>query len=151
MTTAIIIVLLRPENPDVMLVYLSIGTNLGDKAANAARALALINEQVGKVVRRSSDFVSAPWGFVSENEFLNMVVAVETALRPVELLEATQRIERLMGRTHKSVNGHYADRIIDIDILLYGAEKVDLPELKIPHPHIAERDFVYIPLAEIMR
>ena len=134
-----------------MLTYLSIGTNLGNKQANIERAVVLINERVGKVVRRSSDFVSEPWGFVSANMFLNIVVAVETEQLPLELLVATQRIERIMGRTHKSVDGHYADRIIDIDILLYGNEMVNLPELKIPHPHIEERDFVRIPLWEIMR
>ncbi len=132
-----------------MLTYLSIGTNLGNKQANIERAVVLINERVGKVVRRSSDFISEPWGFVSENTFLNIAVAVETELQPLELLAATQRIERIMGRTHKSVNGHYADRIIDIDILLYGNEKINLPELQIPHPHIEERDFVRIPLQEI--
>lgn len=134
-----------------MLTYLSIGTNLGNKQANIERAVVLINERVGKVVRRSSDFVSEPWGFVSANTFLNIVVAVETEQLPLELLASTQRIERIMGRTHKSVNGHYADRIIDIDILLYGDEVINLPELKIPHPHIEERDFVRIPLWEIMR
>lgn len=132
-----------------MLVYLSIGTNLGNRVANVEHALDLINGQVGRIVRRSSDFISEPWGFVSENTFLNIAVAVETELQPLELLVATQRIERIMGRTHKSVNGHYADRIIDIDILLYGNEKINLPELQIPHPHIEERDFVRIPLQEI--
>lgn len=132
-----------------MLVYLSIGTNLGNRVANVEHALDLINGQVGRIVRRSSDFISEPWGFVSENTFLNIAVAVETELQPLELLAATQRIERIMGRTHKSVNGHYSDRIIDIDILLYGNEKINLPELQIPHPHIEERDFVRIPLQEI--
>lgn len=132
-----------------MLVYLSIGTNLGNRVANVEHALDLINGQVGRIVRRSSNFISEPWGFVSENTFLNIAVAVETELQPLELLAATQRIERIMGRTHKSVNGHYADRIIDIDILLYGNEKINLPELQIPHPHIEERDFVRIPLQEI--
>ncbi len=132
-----------------MLVYLSIGTNLRNRVANVEHALDLINGQVGRIVRRSSNFISEPWGFVSENTFLNIAVAVETELQPLELLAATQRIERIMGRTHKSVNGHYADRIIDIDILLYGNEKINLPELQIPHPHIEERDFVRIPLQEI--
>lgn len=132
-----------------MIVYLSIGTNLGNRVANVEHALDLINGQVGRIVRRSSDFISEPWGFVSENTFLNIAVAVETELQPLELLAATQRIERIMGRTHKSVNGHYSDRIIDIDILLYGNEKINLPELQIPHPHIEERDFVRIPLQEI--
>lgn len=132
-----------------MIVYLSIGTNLGNRVANVEHALDLINGQVGRIVRRSSNFISEPWGFVSENTFLNIAVAVETELQPLELLAATQRIERIMGRTHKSVNGHYADRIIDIDILLYGNEKINLPELQIPHPHIEERDFVRIPLQEI--
>ncbi|MBR1809247.1 MAG: 2-amino-4-hydroxy-6-hydroxymethyldihydropteridine diphosphokinase [Paludibacteraceae bacterium] len=134
-----------------MLSYLSLGSNLFDKEHNLLRAVALIQEQVGDVLRKSSFYYSAPWGFSSPNSFVNIVVAVETEFSPIELLHATQQIERQMGRTHKSENGHYSDRIIDIDILLYDNLRIDIPELKIPHPLMHERDFVMIPLQEIMQ
>lgn len=82
--------------------------------------------------------------------FVNAAVCVSTQLTPRALLEATQAIERDMGRTAKSVNGQYHDRTIDIDILLYDNIKVDEPDLKIPHPLMNERDFVMKPLKEIL-
>ena len=80
---------------------------------------------------------------------MNACVLCETTLTPRQVLRATQKIERELGRTHKSVNGHYADRLIDIDILLYDDLRVDEPDLQIPHPLMFERDFVMIPLGEI--
>ena len=129
-------------------VYLGLGSNLGDRNANLERSIALIQERVGEVVRRSSFIETAPWGFQSENRFLNGVILVETALSPHDLLTATQQIERDLGR-HKIVNRKYIDRPIDIDILLYDDLTVDEPNLKIPHPLMYERDFVMIPLNEI--
>ena len=129
-------------------VYLGLGSNLGDRNANLERSIALIQERVGEVVRRSSFIETAPWGFQSENRFLNGVILVETALSPHDLLTATQQIERDLGR-HKIVNRKYIDRPIDIDILLYDDLTVDEPYLKIPHPLMYERDFVMIPLKEI--
>lgn len=133
-----------------MYTYLGIGTNLGDKEANLRTCLQLLQQQVGTIVRQSSPYVSAPWGFQSDNEFLNIAVCINTPLAPEALLAATQQIERQMGRCEKSVNGIYHDRIIDIDILLYDNLSVNTPALQIPHPHIAERDFVRIPLQEIL-
>lgn len=130
------------------LVYLGLGTNLGDKERNLNEAILRISQKVGKVISCSGFYVSKPQGFSSENDFLNAVLSVETALSAMELLTRTQDIERELGRTAKSTNG-YADRLIDIDILLYDRDIIDLPELKIPHPLITERDFVYIPLLEI--
>ena len=148
-------------------VYLGLGSNLGDRNANLERSIALIQERVGEVVRRSSFIETAPWGFQSENRFLNGVILVETALSPHNLLTATQQIERDLGRhkivnrtcealgsskksvNRKSVNRKYLDRPIDIDILLYDDLTVDEPNLKIPHPLMYERDFVMIPLNEI--
>ncbi|MEI6755270.1 MAG: 2-amino-4-hydroxy-6-hydroxymethyldihydropteridine diphosphokinase [Paludibacter sp.] len=130
------------------LVYLGLGTNLGDKVQNLNAAIQKISQEIGEIVCQSGFFASKPWGFKSENEFLNVVISVETKLSPLELLSKTQQIESELGRTAKSTNG-YADRDIDIDILLYDNVIVDLPELKIPHPFITERDFVYIPLLEI--
>jgi len=132
----------------MVLVYLGLGTNLGDKAGNLNEAINKLSLEVGSIVRKSTFYASKPWGFESENEFLNAVVLVETNLSAFTLLAKTQEIERELGRTAKSANG-YADRLIDIDILLYDNLIVDEPTLKIPHPLITERDFVLIPLLEI--
>ena len=132
-----------------MVTYLGIGTNLGDRAENLTRAVALISEQVGTVLACSSFIETAPWGFASENRFLNAVLKVDTLLGPEALLQATQAVERQMGRTHKTVDGNYTDRVIDVDILLYEDVAMKTPELTIPHPYILQRDFVYIPLEEI--
>ena len=130
-------------------VYLGLGSNLGDKRENLACAIRLIGERVGKVLRVSSFIETEPWGFESDNAFVNAAVLCETNLTPRQVLRATQKIERELGRTHKSVAGHYADRLIDIDILLYDDLRVDEPDLQIPHPLMHERDFVMIPLGEI--
>ena len=130
-------------------VFLGLGSNLGDKEANIRNAISLIGERVGLVVRQSSLISTEPWGFESDNQFVNACVLCETTLTPRQVLRATQKIERELGRTHKSVNGHYADRLIDIDILLYDDLRVDEPDLQIPHPLMLERDFVMIPLGEI--
>ena len=132
-----------------MTTYLGIGTNLGDRAENLTRAVALISEQVGTVLACSSFMETAPWGFTSDNHFLNAVLAVDTALSPHELLRVTQSIERELGRLHKTIDGNYSDRIIDIDILLYDDLTIVSEELTIPHPYMLIRDFVYLPLGEI--
>ncbi len=134
------------------MLYLSLGTNLGDKTHNLSRALELIGQRVGKVVAYSGVFETEPWGFSSPNAFFNAAVAVQTALSPLDALAATQEIEREMGRTHKSVNGQYTDRIIDIDLLLYAGEystPFESAALTLPHPHLHERRFVLEPLFEI--
>lgn len=133
-----------------MIAYLSLGTNLGDKRKNIVEAIKNIGELVGDVVRQSALYETEPWGFRSDNRFVNAAVCVDTQLSPRRLLEVTQRIEREMGRTLKSYGGEYHDRIIDIDILLYGDLHIDEPDLKIPHPLMHERDFVMTPLNEIM-
>lgn len=129
--------------------YLGIGTNLGNRESNILHAYRLIEERVGEITRRSSLYNTEPWGFESENSFLNSVICVETALFPRQLLQTTQEIEREMGRNVKSKDGKYHDRIIDIDILLYDDMKVNEPDLMIPHPLMEERDFVMKPLREI--
>lgn len=133
-----------------MIAYLSLGTNLGEKRKNIAETIKNIGELVGDVVRQSALYETEPWGFRSDNRFVNAAVCVDTQLSPRRLLEVTQRIEREMGRTLKSDGGEYHDRIIDIDILLYGDLHIDEPDLKIPHPLMHERDFVMTPLNEIM-
>lgn len=131
------------------IVYLGLGTNLGDKAANLHAAVHLISGKIGKVISLSSFYATAPWGFESENSFLNAAICVETSLSPLEVLHRTQEIERTLGRTHKSTGGIYHDRIIDIDLLLYNKEIIQTPELTIPHPLMLQRDFVMNPLVEI--
>lgn len=130
-------------------VYLGLGSNLGTKRRHLRRAVTLIKKQVGAVVRQSAYFVSEAWGFDSPHDFVNMVVCCETLLSPHELLAQTQSIEREMGRTQKSQNGLYHDRIIDIDILLYDQLQINEPDLIIPHPLMFEREFVMVPLREI--
>lgn len=132
-----------------MQAYLGIGTNLGDRSENLHRAVKKINEQAGRVLACSSFMETEPWGFVSDNVFLNAVVEIDTLYTPHELLHVTQKIELEMGRTHKSVDGFYTDRIIDIDILLYEDVNINESNLTIPHPLIWQRRFVYEPLLEI--
>lgn len=135
-------------------VYISLGTNLGDKERNLRLALKHIEEQIGKVVSLSAFYATAPWGFTSDSSFLNAAACVETRLLPLDVLERTQSVERRLGRKQKSVNGAYKDRLIDIDLLLYDDWVVsDVSpsgaRLTLPHPLMAERDFVLRPLAEI--
>lgn len=131
------------------LVYLSLGTNLGNKEENLRTAMTLIEEQVGTITSQSALYASVPWGFDSENTFLNNAIVVETSLTPEELLSTTQHIERTLGRTHKSVDGQYSDRLIDIDILLYDDVVMHTPSLTLPHPLMHRRLFVLEPLSEI--
>ena len=131
------------------MVYLGLGTNLGDKEQNLRMSVKKIEEWIGNVVSLSAFYATAPWGFSSENSFLNAAVCVETTLLPLQVLEETQRIERELGRTEKSVNGLYADRLIDIDLLLYDDRVMDAKGLILPHPLMTERRFVMEPLSEI--
>ena len=130
-------------------VYLGLGSNLGDKVWNLSEAIRLIAERVGQVVRQSSFIETEPWGFRSDNTFLNAVILCETDKTPREVLLLTQQIERDMGRRQKSVSVGYIDRTIDIDILLYDDLTVDEPDLKIPHALMHQRNFVMRPLKEI--
>ena len=133
-----------------MKTFLGLGSNLGDKRQNIDYAIRQISSKTGQVLRQSTFYESEPQGFQSENQFVNAVVLLETDLQPLALLHQLQEIEKEMGRLHKSKDGVYADRIIDIDILLYEDQIIDLPELKVPHPHMKERDFVMKPLNEIL-
>lgn len=132
-----------------MKVYLGLGTNLGDKGLNLHVAVEKINERIGKVTSLSAFYVTAPWGFSSENSFLNAACCVESELSPFDILKETQAIERELGRMKKSVGGNYSDRLIDIDLLLYGDLILHTPELELPHPLMTERRFVMEPLVEI--
>lgn len=136
---------------DTHTAYLAYGSNIGEKEENILNAYRMTEERVGRIVRRSAMMRSEPWGFKSDNGFVNSVACVETILTPHQLLEATQSIERAMGRTEKSHGGVYHDRIIDIDILLYDDITLHEPDLVIPHPLMRERDFVMKPLNEIIQ
>ena len=129
--------------------YLSLGTNLGDRRRNLSCALELIAAEVGTILSASDIIETEPWGFESSNRFLNMVVKVDTDLKPVDALHVTQDIERRLGRTEKSVNGQYHDRLIDIDLLMYDNITMSTPELTLPHPLMRQRPFVMEPLAQI--
>ena len=130
-------------------IYLGLGTNLGDRQENLTRAIEALSLALGTCKAQSSFMETEPWGFESENGFLNCVAAFDTELTPTELLDTTERIERELGRTQKSHGGSYHNRIIDIDILLYGDEVVECQRLTIPHPLMHKRDFVLEPLAQI--
>lgn len=130
-------------------VYLGLGTNLGNKEQNLRDAIQKIEERVGNVHSLSAFYATAPWGFESENTFLNAAACIETLLSPHELLTVTQQIEREIGRTAKSVNHTYADRLIDIDLLMYDDLVINEPDLILPHPLMHERRFVMEPLSEI--
>ena len=130
--------------------YLSLGSNIGDREETLHRAITLINERVGTMQRVSSFIETEPWGFKSKHPFLNAACLVLTTLSPEECLKATQQIERELGRKRKSRNGVYHDRPIDIDLLMYGDLALSTPKLTLPHPRMQERDFVMIPLREIL-
>ena len=126
---------------------LSIGTNIGDRQANIANAITALG-QIGKVVTVSPIYTSEPWGFESENGFYNIALILETTLSPLDLLYATQQIERDLGRTAKTTTT-YTDRIIDIDIIDYNNQTIDTQTLTLPHKLMHKRNFVLYPLADI--
>lgn len=130
-------------------VYLGLGTNIGNRKENLTRAIEALSLALGHYTALSSFIETAPWGFNSDNAFLNCTVAFDTELSPHQLLDTTENIERELGRTVKSTGGTYHDRVIDIDILLYGSETVSTERLTIPHPLMHMRDFVLEPLAQI--
>lgn len=131
------------------MLYLSLGSNLGDRRRNLSTAIRLISERIGRISMISDIIETEPWGFSSSNMFLNQAVAVEAHDTPENILEQTQAIEREMGRLEKSHNGIYKDRAIDIDLLLYDDMIVNTERLTLPHPKMAQRRFVLEPLAMI--
>ena len=127
------------------LAYIGIGSNLGDRTANAERALREIRV-LGSVARISSFYRTAPWGNPDQPWYLNAVVALETTLPPQTLLERLRAIESTMGRVRGK---RWGPRTIDLDLLLYDDLNLDEPNLRVPHPHLRERAFVLVPIAEI--
>ena len=128
-------------------VFLSIGSNLGNREENLKIALSRIREEIGSILISSSFYETEPWRFDTKNQFLNMAVTVETKIEPPALLEALIGIEKSMGRTRDKEQ--YSSRVIDIDILFYEDLIIEAYDLIIPHPHIPERRFVLVPLVEI--
>ena len=130
-------------------VYLGLGTNTGNRKENLTRAIEELSLALGNCVAQSSFMETEPWGYSSDNNYLNCAVAFATEKSPIELLDTTEAIERKLGRTTKTTGGIYHDRVIDIDILLYGNATVGGERLTIPHPLMHKRDFVLVPLCEI--
>ncbi|MEQ8202052.1 MAG: 2-amino-4-hydroxy-6-hydroxymethyldihydropteridine diphosphokinase [Syntrophomonadaceae bacterium] len=127
--------------------YIGLGSNIGDKKANLARARFLIEGLEGvRISKKSSLYETSPWGKTDQDDFINQVIEVETDLEPLELLHQLQTVEIKLGRRRQV---HWGPRDIDLDVLLYGGEIIDLEELKVPHPYMMQRLFVLIPLAEI--
>jgi len=131
------------------LLYISLGSNLGHRHENIRRAVRLLEERVGEKCAMSDLFETRPIGFQSEHFFINAAAVFRTSLTAEETLFRTQQIEREMGRTAKSVDGQYADRPIDIDLLHLEGTQVNTPALILPHPRIGRRRFVLEPLAQI--
>jgi 2-amino-4-hydroxy-6-hydroxymethyldihydropteridine diphosphokinase len=128
-------------------VFLSLGSNLGDRVATIQAAKNKISESIGSIRSVSSVFETEPWGFDSEDKFLNLVLFVESDLSPSGILGRILMIESQLGRIR--CEEEYKSRTIDIDILLYDNEIIDMETLTIPHPKMHERRFVLVPLAEI--
>jgi 2-amino-4-hydroxy-6-hydroxymethyldihydropteridine diphosphokinase len=129
-------------------VFLGIGTNLGNRERNLKEAILNIEEQIGRVLSSSSVYETPPWGLDAENDFLNMVVSVETNHTPAEIMKKILLIESMMGR--ERTQNRYSSRIIDIDILLYDDLVSDEKGLKVPHRLMHERKFVLVPLCELV-
>jgi 2-amino-4-hydroxy-6-hydroxymethyldihydropteridine diphosphokinase len=129
--------------------YLSLGSNLGEREACLDQAVRILEERAGKLLSRSAFYYSDPWGFSSDHRFANICIALQTELAPIELLDVTQAVERQLGRTAKSADGVYADRVIDIDLILIDDLVIADDRLTLPHPLMQERLFVLEPLAAI--
>lgn len=128
-------------------VVLGLGSNLGDRESWLSKARDEISDKLGEILI-CSDFVeSAPWGFSSDNSFLNQVILIDSNLSASKLLDVIHLIESDLGRVRKD---HYADRKVDIDILFFGDIIMETENLSIPHPHIQNRLFVLKPLAQIL-
>ena len=126
---------------------IGLGSNVGDKRANIARAVSLLTSDGDiRLIARSRDYRSAPWGVLEQDWFVNAVITVSTALSARQLLQRCQRVENEMGRVRLR---KWGPRLIDVDVLTYRDQVIDEPDLKVPHPLIAERGFVVLPLKEI--
>jgi len=126
-------------------VFLGIGTNLGDRKQNLQEARAAVNQRL-EILKESSIYQTAPWGFLEQPAFLNQVLEVQTDMSSLNLLNFLKHTEKQLGR---QANFRYGPRLIDLDILFYGDRIIQTPRLQVPHPRLTQRAFVLIPLAEI--
>ncbi|HLP95708.1 MAG TPA: 2-amino-4-hydroxy-6-hydroxymethyldihydropteridine diphosphokinase [Saprospiraceae bacterium] len=126
--------------------FLSIGSNIGDRAGNLKNAIGLIEKFIGKIAKRSHVYETQPWGEPNQDAFLNMVIMINTSLEPRDILEKITKIERELGRERKE---KWGPRTIDIDILFYGKRIIRDKGLEIPHPELHKRGFVLVPMMEI--
>lgn len=126
-------------------VYLGLGTNVGDREQNLGRALEFLGKKIS-ALRRAPLYETKAVGFVDQANFLNTVVAGQTTILPEELLQFVKQIEKAVGRVERF---HWGPREIDIDILFYGDQVIDSPDLTIPHPRLTERDFALQPLFDL--
>ena len=131
--------------------YLNLGSNLGDRETNIWAADLRLSLDLGLVTARSELYYSEPWGFESDNAFINMAIAVECRYSPDEALDIIHAIEREMsgGASHRDRRGHYIDREIDIDIMAIDDLVIDTPTLTVPHRHLMDRDFFRVPFSQI--
>jgi len=127
-------------------IFLLLGSNSGNRAGQLKGAIDFIEKEVGNIIAKSKIYETAPWGKLDQANFLNQAIRIESPLSPHELLVKIQSIEQRLGRTRLE---KWAERLIDIDIIYFGDKTIDHPDLAIPHPHLAERKFVLVPLAEI--
>lgn len=129
--------------------FLSLGSNMGDKKKYLYNAIKLLNSYAGvRIVNLSSLYETNPWGYTEQDLFMNLAVEIETSLSPIELLDCCQWIEQELGRVRLV---KWGPRVIDVDILLFEDELINTDRLTVPHPFMAERDFVMIPLCEIAK
>ncbi len=134
------------QTSNLQIVYLLLGSNLGNRKEILDKAIELLNEKIGIIILQSKDYETKPWGVTDQPDFLNLAIAIRTNLKPLEILEQTQLIENQLGRVRKE---KWGARLIDIDIMFYGDEIIDELSLQVPHPLMQERDFALIPLADI--
>ena len=130
-------------------VYLSLGSNMGDRESLLELAIKKINEQIGEVSKVSAKYETEPWGFVSANKFINMAIEVQSSLSPSEISKRVHQIEYDLGRRRDPRSTGYQDRVIDIDILMIDDIVSDEEYLILPHPRMHQREFVLKPLCEI--
>jgi 2-amino-4-hydroxy-6-hydroxymethyldihydropteridine diphosphokinase len=128
-------------------IFLSLGSNLGDRSRNLKQGIGLLEELAGKTGAISSVYETEPWGCDADLNFYNQVIELFTSLKPRPLLEVIHEIEKRCGRSRSAIQ--YAPRTLDIDILFYGDSIIEFPDLVVPHPSLQERQFVMVPLAEI--
>ncbi len=127
-------------------IYLGLGSNIGDRKKHIYQTISKIEKQIGPCLQRSSSYRTAAWGKTNQSYFLNQVIQIHTKITPIEILDGILAIEKQLGRVRKE---KWGERIIDIDLLFYGTEIIELPRLLVPHPFLAERRFVLVPMNEI--